>query len=83
MRWNAIGRRMFPETRPVQIKIRGDAGPQGWGARVMDLASGQASESYDRWDPADENQDQTMRELTGLQMALQAADGDGVDMALA
>ena len=79
MRWNAIGRRMFPETRPVQIKIRGDAGPQGWGARVMDLASGQASESYDRWDPADENQDQTMRELTGLQMALQAADGDGVD----
>ena len=62
MRWNAIGRRMFPETRPVQIKIRGDAGPQGWGARVMDLASGQASESYDRWDPADENQDQTMRE---------------------
>ena len=40
----------------------------------MDLASGRTSESYDRWDQADENQDQTMRELTGLQMALQVAD---------
>eukprot|EP01047_Picozoa_sp_COSAG01_P134336 COSAG01_NODE_64462_length_276_cov_0.875706_1_plen_80_part_10 len=36
LRWNSIGRQLFPQTRPVQIRIVGDAGPTGWGARVTD-----------------------------------------------
>ena len=46
MRWDAIGRRVFPETRPVQVKLRGDAEPESWGARVLDVAYDQTSKSY-------------------------------------
>lgn len=50
LRWNAVGRKMFPETQPIEIEITGDAGPQGWGARIVD--GGAARSSYDqrrRW----------------------------------
>jgi hypothetical protein len=33
LRWNAAGRQLFPETRPITLTVTGDAGPEGWGAR--------------------------------------------------
>eukprot|EP01047_Picozoa_sp_COSAG01_P091989 COSAG01_NODE_23457_length_814_cov_2.386014_1_plen_63_part_00 len=45
--WNAVGQRMFLETRPVQVTITGDARPSGWGAQTVDGSSTQ--ETYDQF----------------------------------
>jgi hypothetical protein len=67
LRWNAVGRKMFPETQPIEIEITGDAGPQGWGARIVD--GGATRSSYEQFSPTEAARDQTEREMLGLKQA--------------
>jgi|TARA_B110001469_G_scaffold70875_1_gene67362 hypothetical protein len=77
LKWNAVGRQLFGETRPVEVTVTGDSGPQGWGARVQDGL--RVKECYDQFSPVEAAADQTEREMLGLQRSLAAADVDGVD----
>jgi hypothetical protein len=83
VRWNAFGRKMLPDVTPCTVRIAGDAGPAGWGARGRRAScqDGQAAykESFDAWSPEQAEEDQSMRELLCLQEALVAFDKRGVD----
>ena len=74
---STVGRQLFGETRPVEVTVTGDSGPQGWGARVQDGL--RVKECYDQFSPVEAAADQTEREMLGLQRSLAAADVDGVD----
>eukprot|EP01047_Picozoa_sp_COSAG01_P012609 COSAG01_NODE_572_length_15298_cov_8.549172_12_plen_57_part_00 len=38
LRWNAVGRSLFPNSRIINVKIEGDASPSGWGAKALESA---------------------------------------------
>eukprot|EP01047_Picozoa_sp_COSAG01_P093165 COSAG01_NODE_24365_length_781_cov_3.722874_1_plen_236_part_01 len=83
LRWNAVGRGLFPNSRIINVKIEGDASPSGWGAQgariSIDNDNGDLSERYEQWSASEAELDQTERELLGLDRAIHAWGADGVD----
>ena len=82
LRWQATGRALFPQTRPMELAVIVDSGPEGWGARGCStrLTDGaDAAEKYEQWSPDESQRDQTEREMLGLERSLRAFGQDGVD----
>ena len=83
VKWNAHGRAMFAEASPCTLRMEGDAGPSGWGARgrrsVCTVDGKYYQESFSAWSPTQKQADQTMKELLALEESLHAFGNQGVD----
>jgi hypothetical protein len=83
LKWNAAGRALFPSSQVIDVKLEGDASPQGWGAQgarvTLDGTLEGSSEHYEQWSKSEEQLDQTTRELLALDRAIQAWGQSGTD----